>query len=458
MQPLPRSVNCAWRGRLSTVRAWRRSPLATAAFKSACYDARRMDLASSASTPRWLGLRLSALFFLDVAVSAAYFPFLSLHLSKTLGLSATQIGLVYAMGPLTALIGPPIMGFVADRMLPAERSLALVGALRAVMLLFAADARSFPGILAAMAALGLVAAPAGVLSFTLAFHHLRDSRSIGKTRVWGTVSWICVLWATSAYMQRFTGIREQLSHTRSIFLFAAWLSLLEATYALSLPHTPPARGGGRAFVFLDALGLLRLRSYRGLVLGAALASACLQFHFMLWPLFYTDKVTGLGLDLSRAGWFSSLAQVLELGLFPALGLLIRRFGVRAILLVGIVAWPIRFAAYALGQPWGFVVGMQMLHGVNVVCFTMVTQIAVDRVAPPGARASSQALLATATSGFGNLFGQLSCGVVLGAFSLGSLGYAWRYIFALPLAIGLSATFIIWAGFRPERTPVQVSAS
>lgn len=411
-----------------------------------------MTSAIGAASTKRLGLRLSAMFFIDIAIAGAYFPLLSLHLAKTLGLAPGQIAAVYAVGPLTALVGPPLVGWLADRVLSAERSLALMGLLRAGMLLLASQASSFGGILLSMALLGLVATPAGVLSFSIAFRHLEDARGLGRTRVWGTVSWIFALFAISAYMQRFPDVTTQLAHTRSTFVFAAVLSALGALYALTLPHTPPLGVATRTFAFVEALGLLRERSYRALVLAAALASACLQFHFMLWPLFYTDARTGLGLDLASASRLSSISQFLELLLFPALGLMLRRWGLRRVYLVGLLAWPLRFFAYACGQPAWFVIGMQALHGVNIVCGTVVAQIAIDRVAPRGARASAQALLVAASSGAGNLFGQLLCGAALSAGTLASGGFAWPAIFCVPLALGALASAVVWAGFRPEQAP------
>ncbi len=396
------------------------------------------------------------MFFIDLAVAGAYFPLLSLHLSKTLGLSAGEIALVYATGPLSALIAPPIIGSVADRLFPAERSFAAVGLLRGVALLLAGRASSFSEMLLAMAIVGLSAAPASVLSFSIAFHHLRDSRGIGRTRVWGTVSWILALWATSAYMQRFGGALEQLAHTRSTFHAAALVSGLGALYALTLPHTPPLPAPRRAFAFLDAISLLRDRSYRALVLGAGLASACLQFHFMLWPLFYTDEKTGLGFTLASASRWSSISQLLELLLFPLLALLIGRFGLRRVFVVGILAWPLRFVAYALGTPAALVLGVQALHGVNVVCGSIVAQVAIDRVAPAGARASSQALLIAATVGAGNLLGQLSCGAALTRAQLASGGVAWPAVFSIPVALGALATWIVYSGFHPQALPEPVA--
>jgi MFS family permease len=398
---------------------------------------------------RRLELRLALMFFVDLAVNGSFIPLLSLHLSKGLGFSPAEIAAVYGVGPLAAMLGPPALGWLADRVLSAERSLALVAILRAGALLLVANAGTFPEMLIAMAALGLVSAPSGMLAFAIAFHHLERSDTIGRTRVFGTVSWIAMLWLTGAYMQSQGDLAAQLGSTRALFYFGAGVSLLSALYALTLPHTPPAPPA-RAFAFVQALGLLRSRSFRALVLASVLASMCMQFHFMLWPLFFTDPRGGLGLDVATASRASSVAQLLELGLFPALGFLITRFGIRGVLIAGLAAWPARFAAYALGGPAEFVIGAQALHGVNVVCGFITAQIAVDRVAPAGARASSQALLIAATSGAGNLLGQLACGAALAAFS-GPSGVGWPSIFALPLGLGLLATVILLIAFRPAES-------
>jgi hypothetical protein len=295
-----------------------------------------------------------------------------------------------------------------------------------------------------------------VLCFSIAFHHLPDARGIGRARVWGTVGWMCMLWLVGTFMASLGGVSAQLAHTHTSFYFSAAIALAGSTYALTLPHTPPSPKASSAFVFVEALGLLRNRSYLALVAGATLSAACLQFHFMSWPLFSTDAKAGLGLDLANASRFATVSQLPELLLFPALGLLIHRFGLRALLIVGLMAWPLRFALHALGRPVGLVVAGQALHGVSVVCGTVVSQIAIDRVAPRGARASSQALLTTATAGAGNLLGQLLCGASLAAGSLPGGGYAWPAIFAVPLALGLLAAGVVASAFHPEPNTAPLS--
>jgi len=96
------------------------------------------------------------------------------------------------------LIAPPLAGFLADRVLSAHWLLALINLTRALALLAAARAHGFGELFAAMATVSLVSAPSSVLTSAVAFSHLPEARGIGKARVWGTISWLLVLWAIAA--------------------------------------------------------------------------------------------------------------------------------------------------------------------------------------------------------------------------------------------------------------------
>jgi hypothetical protein len=418
------------------------------------------DVLTLAAMPRRLGLRLSLMFFLDIGVMAAYFPLLSVHLVQTLGFSPREVGVVFAMSPLAMLISPLIVGSLADRVWPAERAAAVVYLLRALALVLASRATSFAEVVGAIFLVGFVSAPSGVLDNTIAFHHLRDKpESIGKSRVFGTVSWIAVLWGTGAYFDELGSA----ANTRVLFLFAAAIAAVSAVHALTLPHTPPARVPAQVpahpLAFVGAARMLRRRDFRAVVIATGLSAVCMQVHFVLHPLFYTDELTGLGLDLAATSRASSVAQLLEVGLFPLLGAAIARFGIRRVLVFGLFAWPLRFFAYAWGSPPAFVIGMQTLHGVSVVFGHIGSQVAVDRLAPSDARASSQALLAAISMGAGSLIGQLLCGVLLEACALPRGGYRWPLIFAVPLVLGALATVIVSLGLRgsePAQAPNLVT--
>ncbi|MFO7179934.1 MAG: MFS transporter [Pseudomonadota bacterium] len=409
------------------------------------------------SRPRWLGARLSAMFFLDVAVTAAYHPLLSVHLTRALALSPAEVGLVYAMGPLATLVAPLLAGALADGKLAAERLLAIANLGRALALVLVSRATTLHEALLAVGVLGLVGSPTAVIGTSIALHHLEDAPGgIGRTRVFGTVSWIVTLWFVGTCLEALARAGMG-APTRATFWIAAGLALVSAAYALTLPRTPPSRFSG-PLAFLGAVSLVKNRDFRVLLVASVLGAMCMQFHVVLHPLFYMDERAGLGLDLAATSRASSVAQMLEVALFPMLGLLVQRFGLRRVVLLGMVAWPLRFAAYVFGGPAAFVIGMQALHGVNVVCGQIAVQIAVDRLAAPAIRASSQALLAAATFGLGSLAGQLLCGVVLGVTG-GVEGQGWSFVFSVPFAFGLGAALAIAFAFQraPERVPARPGA-
>ncbi len=400
--------------------------------------------ATPATSRAALTLRLGATFLLETACMATYLPLFSLYMQRGLGMTPYQMSLVYATGPLMALFSPLVVGMVADRLLSAEKSLFLINLLRAAALYMAMRASSFSELLAAMACVGFCATPSLVLVNSITFHHLPDGRRIGHARVWGAASWIITVWGVSAYLER-VGEARQLAELRGALGLSALIALLLAAYALCLPRTPPTRLGRGPLEALAALGMLRQRNFATLFAVGTISGALFQINVILQGLFFTSK-SGLGLEPAQANLATSVSQLLELALFPLLALLLARFGLRTVLLVGIAAWPLRFAAYLAGHPLALVVGAQLLHGVSVVLGSMTMQIAVDELASRDRRASTQGLLVMGSAGVGALSGQLACGALLSSVAPDG-AQNWPRIFAAPLLLGVLALAILALGFR-----------
>jgi MFS family permease len=192
--------------------------------------------------------------------------------------------------------------------------------------------------------------------------------------------------------------------------------------------------------------MLKQRDFLAIFGVYVACGALFQVNVILQGLFFTSS-TGLGLEPSVANRASSVSQLLELILFPTLGALLARFGLKTVVMVGVLAWPLRFAVYLLGHPTELVVFTQVLHGMNVVLGYFAFQIAVDELAPTDRRASTQALLATGGAGIGALAGQLGTGALLARYT-GPEGPRWPSIFAFPLALGAFAVCLLAFGYRP----------
>lgn len=390
--------------------------------------------------------------FLEIAVLASYLPLLSIHLERHLGFGEEQVSSVYLARPLTSLVAPVLIGWLADRWVSAQILLGIVSLFRAVSLVWLARAHGYPEVMAAMSLMSFVSWPSAVLMHSISFHHLSDPRQFGRVRVWGTISWVIAVWLVSAYMGHRGGAAAQIAVTHHAFVFAAALSALLGVYAFTLPDTPPtplARSGG---TLRDGLRLLNDRNFGALALSGLLAALALPFVTVLLGLFYTERGTGLGLDVAQSNRAASVSQLLEILLFPLLGACIARFGVRAVLFIGLIAWPIRFGVCALGHPAWLVIAVQALHGFNFVFGITGTRIAVDLVAPASLRTSAQALLTTLVDGVGSAAGFLLCGAVFARAALPGAGHDWRSVFVVPLALSALASALFLILFRQAPPP------
>ena len=137
--------------------------------------------------------RLSGMMFLQYAIWGAWLPFLWSFLSKHRGMSGPEIGDMFAIGAVGAIVGPFIAGQVADRYFSTEKFLAASHFVGALLIWQLATIETYTGFLVFSGLYGLVYAPTLSLTNSLAFHHLPDrDRDFGRVRLWGTLGWIVV--------------------------------------------------------------------------------------------------------------------------------------------------------------------------------------------------------------------------------------------------------------------------
>jgi MFS family permease len=403
-------------------------------------------------------VRLAVMIFLEIAVLASYLPLLSIHLQRSLGFGEAQVSSVFLARPLTSLVAPLVIGWLADRYVSSQILLGIVSLIRALSLVWLSQAHTYPEFLVAMSLMSFASWPSFVLMHSISFHHLTDPRQFGRVRVWGTISWVIAVWAVSEYMSGQGGVESQLAVSHHAFVLAAGLSALLAVYSFTLPDTPPARVAHSQDTLESGLGLLRDRNFAALALSGLLGAVAVPFVTVLLGLFFVERGTGLGLDLANANRAASVSQMLEIALFPLLGLSIARIGLRAVLFIGLFAWPLRFAACALGAPVWLPIGAQALHGFNFVFGITGTKIAVDMLAPKALRTSAQAWLATLVDGVGSAAGFVLCGAVFAHYALPGGGHDWAKIFLVPLTLSFGASIVFLVLFRGGPVPAQVAAA
>ncbi len=381
--------------------------------------------------------RLSLMMLLQFAIWGFWAPVIAGHM-QYLEFTEFQMALVFGTTAFGSLLSPLIAGWIADRFVSAQYFAAASHFLSAGALFFTHRQTEFAPFWTAILIHAILYMPTVALTNAVAFRHLGESEKFGAVRVWGTIGWIAVNWALARYLAHWEGQGMSGGKVGDSLLLAACVGVLMGVYCLTLPKTPPAKEAKNPYAFLEALSLMRNRNFAALLIISFLVAIELPFYYNLTFLFFTDAAAGIGLPSSSATFAMTIGQVAEilvmLLLFPS----IRRLGMKTTILLGILAWPIRYTIFALGEPTWLVIGSQALHGVCYAFFFVGGMVAVERLSPSDIRASAQGLIVFATNGLGMLAGHFLSGWIHGRYKLPDGGYEWTWIYMVPIALTVVA--------------------
>lgn len=392
-------------------------------------------------------LRLSTMMFLEFFVWGAWFVTLGTYLAADLGASGSQIALAFLTQSLGAILAPFIVGLIADRFFAAQRILGVLHLFSAVMLFLAGRQGEF-GAFFVFALLAMISfMPTLALANSISFRRLTSpERQFPAIRVFGTIGWIVAGLLIGWLGWEAGGALE------NTFVMAAIGSALLGVYAFTLPHTPPETTGDRVTVRdvlgLDALALLKSRSYLVFFLASILICIPLAFYYNFTNLYLNE------IGVQSAAAVQSLGQVSEALFLLVMPLMLRKLGVKWTLLIGMLAWALRYALFAFGDAgsllWLVIIGL-VLHGVCYDFFFVAGQIYTDRFAPKHVRSAAQGLISLATYGVGLLIGSLISGPIVDAFLAADGAHDWRTIWLIPAALAVGVALFFAALFRERET-------
>jgi nucleoside transporter len=413
--------------------------------------------------------RLSVMMFLEFFIWGGWFVTMGSYLGTTLSASGAQIGLAYATQSWGAIIAPFIFGLIADRYFNAERVLAVTHLAGGVLLLAIARSGTFAGFYPLLLAYMILYMPTLALVNSVAFRQLRDpSREFSTIRVWGTVGWIVAgLCISYLFAWDSSGSIAQ-GALRNTFVMCGVASLVLGFYSLTLPKTPPAadrtvRPQLRDILGLEALRLLANRNFLIFFVSSILICIPLAFYYQNANQFLTE------LHVPNATGKQTLGQMSEVLFMLLIPVFLNRFGMKTTLLVGMLAWALRYTLFAFGNA-GNLVGLLLigiaLHGVCYDFFFVSGQIYIDSKAGPKIKSAAQGLITLATYGAGMLIGFWAAGRItdyyaqVGHYAQGTQGLAvahdWKSIWQFPAAFA-AVIFVLFAlAFRNENVRYEKS--
>jgi nucleoside transporter len=407
-----------------------------------------MASAASLSTPQEKALRrkLSLMMFLQFFIWGAWFELGFDYIPKLGFNNDWQLPLIFGAFNVGALVALFFSTQFADRKFAAEKFLAfshLIGGAAVLGLFFVRPNPANPDevndafwpFLGLMLLHSVFYVPTISITNSIAFANLKDpAREFGPVRVWGTIGWIAASWPFifllvdwAAVSQKQTGgpvdwigtalgtslVGEPaMAMKRYIFLLAAVASFLLAAYSLRLPHTPPKPAAGQdSLAWLKAMRYLK-RPFIAVLFLVTFIDAAVHQSFFFWTFtFLGPKADGGAVDIP-ANWVGpvmKIGQIAEILTMLVLGYVLKTFGWRTTMIVGVLGHAARFAVFAYyPEPWAAIT-VNVLHGICYAFFFATVYIFVDEYFPKDVRASAQGLFNVLILGIGPFAANFFCG-------------------------------------------------
>lgn len=347
--------------------------------------------------------------FLQFAVWGAYLTSMGTFLGKN-GFGES-IGTFYATQGIVSLFFPPLIGMAADRFIQAQKLYVICHLLSALSMLgagyFGSGEVNFSGMYTCFFfGIGFYMSSLS-LSYSVAYNALDKSgldtvKDFPPIRVWGTVGFIATMWTVDLL-----GYQDKADQ----FFVSGILGIVLAIFANLIPKCEiKASEGKKSFtemLGLDAFKLFADKKMAVFFIFSMLLGVALQ----ITNSYANPFITSFGsieefkdtFGVQHANILISLSQISETLCILLIPFFLKKFGIKKVMLIAMLAWTLRFLFFGLGNPgsgvWLFVLSC-IVYGVAFDFFNVSGSLFVDKETDKSIRSSAQGLFMLMTNGIG----------------------------------------------------------
>ena len=390
--------------------------------------------------------------FLLYCIWGSWYGQMSKYLSNQLEASGVQVGNAYAMFSIAMIASPFLVGLLADRYIAAQRLLGILSLMGAAILFWLINIEEPSTFIWVLLLYCLTFTPAISLTTSIAMRQMANPEiEFPPIRVFGTIAWIVIVNIVGWY-----GWGDK----ATIFQLALLLSLVLGVFSFFLPHTPPGKSkepfSYAQLIGKDAFVLFKSKSFSLFFISSVLICIPLAFYYTWANPSLTDAYI-LAFPSINADSFAienkmSLGQVSEIVFLLMLPFAYRKWGLKNIFIIGLLAWVIRFLFFGYGTadntPWMLYLAI-LLHGVCYDFFFVSGQIYIDKKAGTAIKAQAQGLITLATYGIGMLLGNLIAGYVKDMNTLSNVTN-WTNVWLVPAGIASLVLLLFMFFFKQEK--------
>ena len=389
-------------------------------------------------------LRLIVMNILQWAIWGAYLTSMGNYLVQV-GLGP-KIGLFYAMQGIVSIFMPALMGIVADKWLGATKTLALCQFIAGAAMLGAglyaasvesgaiaagmkvAEMFSFPLFMSLYTVSVAFYMPTIALSNSAAYGSLEQNgydtvKDFPPIRVFGTVGFIASMWIMN-FCKTSAGTSFQFTYHQ--FIISGVIGLVLVLYCFTLPKIKKAETQGQSL--MDALGLSAFKLFRDKQMAIFfIFSMLLGVALQITNGYATPFISHFqGLEEFAESWgaknataiysISQIAETLGILLIP---FAMKKFGIKNVMLIAMLAWVLRFGLFGLGDTgsgvWMLILSC-IVYGVAFDFFNISGSLYVNERTSGSVQNSAQGLFMLMTNGIGATVGTLSAQAIVNHFT------------------------------------------
>ena len=398
-------------------------------------------------------IQLSLMMFLESFILGGWFVTMGIYLPNTLKSSGAEIAMAYSTQSWGAILAPFIIGLIADRYFNAERILGVLHLVGAFMMYKLANVDNFGAFFPYVLGYMILYMPTLALVNSVAFNQMDDpSKHFPKVRVFGTIGWIAAGLVISYIYQWDSEANVAGGMLKNTFLLTAVASGILGIFSFTLPKTPPKLKGQKDvslsdILGLDALKLLKDRNF--LVFFIASIFICIPLSF-----YYQHAGQFLGeLGVSNVAGKMTIGQASEVVFMLLLPWFFTRFGFKTTMILGMLAWSLRYLLFAYGNAGELAFMLLMgiaLHGICYDFFFVSGQIYTDSKAGEEYKSAAQGLITLATYGLGMLIGFWVAGQITDIYALTENSHEWKDIWRIPGVFAFAVAVLFALLFKNEK--------
>ncbi|MCM8873355.1 MAG: MFS transporter [Paludibacteraceae bacterium] len=432
-------------------------------------------------------LRLIVMNFLEFAVWGAYLTSMGNYLGRA-GMG-DEISWFYAIQGIVSIFMPTLMGIVADKYVQPQRLLGICHLVAGLMMIALAnigmnsaepDTTLFLAIYSVSVAFYM---PTLALSNTVAFTILKNNgmdteRDFPPIRVFGTVGFIATMWFVNCAVIGDGGFgftlgenADKFQYTYMQFMVSGVLGVLLCLYCFTLPACKLVRKESKSLgeqLGLSAFKLFKTKKMALFFIFSAMLGMSLQvtngFATPYLTHFKSDPAMADTFGANNATMLISLSQIAEALCILLIPFFLKRYGIKVVMLIAMLAWVLRFGFFGAGNPAFpgviLIVLSCVVYGVAFDFFNVSGGIFVDKECEPDVKASAQGLFMLMTNGLGATIGTLAAGAVINnlchwnedGFLVGNTPTGWStawYIFSA-FALVVAVAFAFLFEYKHER--------